>query len=93
MTGVGCSHFASIFLYKNCPIFGVLRFLPQFHRLSGWGQVGVPDVVPILQGEFCSWCATGKAVHGTDSRTFALSPLRAKYSSSFAGASFRHPER
>ncbi len=61
-------HLGLVLFAEGGPLGRGLGALAQLHGLGAGGQVGEPDVVPILAGEFRLGHAAGRAAHGTDTQ-------------------------
>jgi hypothetical protein len=79
--GVGVlrrGHFGAVLFDEFVPLGRSLGRKAQFHRRKTRGEVGEPDVVPVLQREFRFGHAPWRAAYGADPQTFVFRSRGAK---------------
>lgn len=63
-------HFLLIAPHKGRPVRRACRSLAQLHRLGTRGQIGEPDVIPVLRRKLGLGHAAWRAAHGADAQAF-----------------------
>ena len=69
MAGSGARHLGLVLLAEGGPLGRGLGGLTQLHGLGAGGQVGEPDVVPILAGKIALGHAARRAAHCADAQS------------------------
>src|SRR5512135_1369507 len=72
------AHLGAVLPPKRGPLRGRFSLLAELHRPDARREIGEPDVVPVLRGEFALRHAARRAPDGADAQAFVLRPWSAE---------------